>query len=168
MEPAPEDPEPQPDADKCPECGGWIGETSPGEGVCLSCGAKLETEEARKRRLDPSPPAPATVLSCPKCGSSNEAGDDSLFCDQCGASLEGAPALSASPGQPSGERPSDGKCPDCGGPVVEVTRDHAVCRRCGARLVTPGVRSRRRWGFMLMVLCAALWFLFLMVRRSPY
>jgi predicted amidophosphoribosyltransferase len=154
------DPEPKPDADKCPDCGGWINETAPGEGFCSKCGASFETDDAERHRLDPSKPGPAAVLTCPKCGAANQADADSLYCDQCGATLKGVPAVRARPGELPDERPSDGVCPDCGGPVVEIEADEGLCRRCGAKLVTPQVRSRRRWGFLIALIAAAIYFLF--------
>ena len=77
-------------------------------------------------------------MNCPNCGASNP--DDSVFCAECGASLEGyapepgVPAVPATAPRPVGhpDRSLPKRCPSCGGPVYP---DQARCLRCGAYYV---------------------------------
>ena len=72
-------------------------------------------------------------MKCPTCG--NDAQDDAVFCDQCGARLEtvtveaAQPEAASPPSEPSAEAQAPAKAT---GPEVALT-----CKACGAS-ITPG------------------------------
>ncbi|MFI5348120.1 MAG: hypothetical protein ACHQ2Z_01130 [Elusimicrobiota bacterium] len=93
---------------------------------------------------------------CRACGAEQALDADSNYCDQCGAALAAAPLESAAnPPVPDG--PTNGVCPKCGGPVVEVSLDLGVCKKCGEELVSTESRSRKRWGLFIALAAAAIY-----------
>jgi len=83
-----------------------------GAGIGLAMGARLA--EAMQP-AQPTPPQPAQALvSCPKCGGSNPAGNK--FCGHCGTSLIPLPAT---------------VCPQCGASMPATMK---FCGNCGATL----------------------------------
>ncbi len=104
--------------------------------------------------MDPENP-PLSVLVCPKCAAQVEADGDSLYCDQCGASLKAVrPTQATALSDPLKALPSSGTCPDCGGNVVEISEDHGRCRGCGANLVEARARTRQ-WAGLIISLASA-------------
>ena len=81
---------------QCMKCGAPL-ET--GGKYCPECGAEIpeKPEEA-----DPTPPKTESPVYCPQCGAEN--GQDSQFCEKCGASLKEVEALI--PVQPAGMNPT--------------------------------------------------------------
>jgi hypothetical protein len=144
--PEEESPEPKPDADKCPACGGWIGETGPESGICLSCRKTFGEQPPEEPEAAPSP-------VCPKCGANEDA--DAAFCDQCGSSMSASPS------------PSAGTCPACGGPVVEISPDRGICRKCGEKLMTPEAQALNRVGLVLALVSAAAYIAWLLACGRP-
>ncbi len=161
MEPVEQDPEPKPDAERCPQCGGWIIGFSANQAECQGCGYMPPGMSPASASIADDA-APSVV--CPKCGAVVEKDGDSRFCDQCGAALADAkPAQSMPPEEP--ERPADGVCPACRGPIREVTPDRGVCQKCGLRVMTPEARMRQRAGFFLVLLIAVGYIIFMMYQQ---
>jgi sec-independent protein translocase protein TatA len=76
---------------------------------------QLSQPEVRSDLQSPAseaPPAAASTLSCPRCGSSNAA--TARFCSECGVSLT--------------------RCPHCGSSNAERAK---FCSECGASLQAP-------------------------------
>lgn len=82
-------------------------------------------------------------MKCPNCG--NEAQDDAVFCDQCGARLRqpeaAAPAAAPSPAPAPAAQPAAPAepaqaitCPSCG---ADTTPGELFCGECGAKLAAP-------------------------------
>jgi predicted amidophosphoribosyltransferase len=100
-------------------------------------------------------------MECRHCGAKQTLDADSNFCDQCGAPLAAASPKTDSALPAPDDRPSNGVCPKCGGPVVEVSPDLGVCKKCGEELVSTEARSRKRWGLFITLLAAAIYALYL-------
>lgn len=85
---------------KCTICGA---DNLEGAAYCEDCGSKLPTavppqadipeEPMREETVTEPVEASSSEVQCPACGSENPGG--SKFCDDCGASLEGAAATGA-------------------------------------------------------------------------
>ncbi len=98
-------------ASQLPPGGGAAG-AGVGAGIGLAMGARLA--EAMQP-AQPTPPQPAqAMVSCPKCGGSNPAGNK--FCGNCGSSLTPPPATA---------------CPQCGASMPATMK---FCGNCGAAL----------------------------------
>jgi uncharacterized membrane protein YvbJ len=160
----------------CPNCGKQQ-ERNPDSLWCIECGAPLEgvtpigaSPDSDDEEQENAQVQPGAVVICPKCGSREESDPDSLFCDQCGTSLKGLTPISEAP-EPAKSTdldglPSAGTCPDCGGQVVEIAEDRAVCRKCGEKLITVEARSRNRIG-LAAALAAGGIMLWMLLRRHP-
>ena len=105
----------------CKVCGARIAE---GAAFCMSCGAKIGTDEAEDAEVDDE-----TIIKCPACGAPVD--EDSLFCMACGAKLDGNTDEYSDETEYEDEEESVRVCPTCG---TEAEDDDMFCMICGTKL----------------------------------
>lgn len=105
--------------DVCPSCGTPL---EPGCAFCVECGARVTAPEAEQE----APAESAPVRFCTECGNmitDNEA----MFCNNCGARLDGGEIFSSS------AEPTVRRCPNCGFNTTDA--DVVFCIECGTKLI---------------------------------
>ena len=117
--PVPETKAEEPAYGVCPSCGA---ELEPDCAFCVECGARLADFAPEQKAPEKSAP----LRFCTECG--NMISDsDAMFCNNCGARLDGGDIYSSS------TEPTVKRCPYCGFNTTDS--DVVFCIECGTKLI---------------------------------